>query len=201
MEQGIVAQWLPLPTQNEEETRALVASFIDVFAHAQLWTSELHEMLLVGSMQPLELDAARIQNRFGQPDTAAALKAVGIPSAGALLATWVTDREGLVRFAGDAQPVTDDRPAIEYASWVRPREVVRVLPRLLSLRTEPPLKGSSEALRADIELERARLDTFYRASLAAYVNDRETWGREMNRLARDDGGNPYYRWFMAGGND
>lgn len=200
-EQGIVAQWLPLPTQNEDETRALVASFIDVFPHAQLWTSELHEMLLVGSLQPLELDAARIQTRYGQPDTAAALKAVGIPSAGALLATWVTDREGLARFVGDAQPVTDDRPAIEYASWVRPREVVRVLPRLLSLRTEPPLKGSSEALRADIELERARLDTFYRASLAAYVNDRETWGREMNRLARDDGGNPYYRWFMAGGND
>ena len=196
-EQGIVAQWLPLPTQNEEETRALVASFIQVFPHAQLWTSELHEMLLLGSMQPLELDAARIQTRYAQPDTAAALKAVGIPSAGALLATWVTDREGLARFVDGAQPVTDDRPAIEYAGWVRPRELVRVLPRLLSLRSEPALKGGSEALRADIELERARLDTFYRASLAAYVNDRETWDREMNRLARNDGGNAYYRWFMA----
>ena len=200
-DQGIVAQWLPLPTQNEEETRALVASFIDVFPHAQLWTSELHEMLLVGSLQPLVLDAARIQSRYAQPDTSAALKAVGIPSAGALLATWVTDREGLARFAAGAQPVTDDRPAIEYASWVRPKELVRVLPRLLSLRSEPPLMGSSETLRADIELERARLDTFYRASLAAYVNDRETWGREMSRLARNHGDNPYFRWFMAGGNE
>ena len=69
--QGIVAQWLPLPTQNEEDTRALVASFIEVFPHAQLWTSELHEMLLLGSMQPLTLDAARIQARYSQPDTAA----------------------------------------------------------------------------------------------------------------------------------
>lgn len=193
---GIVAQWLPLPTQNEEDTRALVAAFIDVFPHAQLWTSELHEMLLVGSRQPLELDAARIQARYGQPNTEAALKAVGIPSAGALLATWVTDREGLARFAGNTPAVTDDRPGIEYATWVRPREVVRVLPQLLALRTEPPLQGASDALRADIELERARLDTFYRASLAAYANDRETWGREMNRLARDDGDNAYYRWFM-----
>ena len=194
--QGIVAQWLPLPTQNEEDTRALVAAFIDVFPHAQLWTSELHEMLLVGSLQPLELDAARIQARYGQPNTEAALKAVGVPSAGALLATWVTDREGLARFAGNTPAVTDDRPGIEYATWVRPREVVRVLPQLLALRTEPPLRGASDALRADIELERARLDTFYRASLAAYANDRETWGREMNRLARDDGDNAYYRWFM-----
>lgn len=200
-EQGIVAQWLPLPTQNEEETRALVASFIEVFPYAQLWTSELHEMLLVGSLQPLELDAARIQARYAQPDTAAALTAVGVLSAGALLATWVTDREGLARFVDGAQPVTDDRPAIEYASWVRPKEVVRVLPRLLALRSEPPLKDASDDLRADIELERARLDTFYRASLAAYVNDRETWGREMNRLARGDNGNAYFRWFMTGGND
>lgn len=195
--QGIVAQWLPLPTQNEEDTRALVASFIEVFPHAQLWTSELHEMLLVGSLQPLELDAATIEARYGQPDTAAALKAVGISSAGALLATWVTDRAGLERFAGDTPAVTDDHPGIEYATWVRPREVARVLPRLLALRTEPPLRGASDALRAEMGLERARLDTFYRASLAAYVGDRETWGRELNRVARDDGDNAYYRWFMA----
>ncbi|WP_420872154.1 fused MFS/spermidine synthase [Achromobacter anxifer] len=194
--QGIVAQWLPLPTQNAEDTRALVASFIEVFPHAQLWTSELHEMLLLGSMQPLTLDAARIEARYDQPDTAAALKAVGVPSAAALLSTWVTDRAGLARYAGDAQAVTDDRPGIEYATWVRPREVARTLPELLALRTEPPLQGASEALRAELELERARLDTFYRASLAAYADDRETWGREMNRLARDDGGNAYFRWFM-----
>ena len=194
-----MAQWLPLPTQNEEDTRALVASFIEVFPHAQLWTSELHEMLLLGSMLPLTLDAARIQARYSQPDTAAALKAVGVPSAAALLSTWVTDRDGLARFAGDAQAVTADRPGIESGTWVRPREVVRVLPSLLALRSEPPLQGASDGLRAEMQLERARLDTFYRASLAAYVGDRETWGREMNKLARDDGDNAYYRWFMPGG--
>jgi spermidine synthase len=196
--QGIVAQWLPLPTQNEDDTRALVASFIQVFPHASLWTSELHEMLLVGSMQPLELDAARIQTRYAQPNTAAALKAVGVPSAAALLATWVTDRDGLAHFAGDTPAVTDDRPGIEYATWVRPREVTRTLPSLLAERGPPPLQGASQAMLAEMDLERARLDTFYRAALAAYVGDRETWGREINRLARNDGDNAYYRWFMGG---
>jgi len=197
--QGIVAQWLPLPTQNEDDTRALVASFIQVFPHASLWTSELHEMLLVGSMQPLELDAARIQARYAQPNTAAALKAVGVPSAAALLATWVTDRDGLAHFAGDTPAVTDDRPGIEYATWVRPREVTRTLPSLLAERSPPPLAGASQAMVAEMDLERARLDTFYRAALAAYVGDRETWGREINRLARNDGDNAYYRWFMGNG--
>ena len=197
--QGIVAQWLPLPTQNEDDTRALVASFIQVFPHASLWTSELHEMLLVGSMQPLELDAARIQARYAQPNTAAALKAVGVPSAAALLATWVTDRDGLAHFAGDTPAVTDDRPGIEYATWVRPREVTRTLPSLLAERSPPPLAGASQAMLDEMDLERARLDTFYRAALAAYVGDRETWGREINRLARNDGDNAYYRWFMGSG--
>lgn len=197
--QGIVAQWLPLPTQNEDDTRALIASFIQVFPYASLWTSELHEMLLVGSMQPLELDAARIQARYAQPNTAAALTAVGIPSASALLATWVTDRDGLARYVGDTPAVTDDRPGIEYATWVRPRELAQVLPGLLAERVEPPLQGATPALLEQIELERARLDTFYRAALAAYAGDRETWGREINRLARNDGNNAYYRWFMGEG--
>ncbi|MDH4294163.1 MAG: fused MFS/spermidine synthase, partial [Betaproteobacteria bacterium] len=43
---GLVAQWLPLPTQNDEDTRALVRSFLDIYPHASLWTTELHEMLL-----------------------------------------------------------------------------------------------------------------------------------------------------------
>ena len=201
--QGIVAQWLPLPTQNEDDTRALVASFIQVFPHASLWTSELHEMLLVGSLEPLALDAERIQARMTQPATAEALRQVGVGSAGALLATWVTDRDGLARFAGATPAVTDDHPGIEYATWVRPRELTRVLPQLLALRSDPPLQGGSDALRAaladDMQLERARLDTFYRAGLAAYEGDRERWGREIARLARDDGDNPYFRWFLAGG--
>ena len=46
--QGIVAQWLPLPTQNIDDSRSLVRSFLDVFPYATLWTSEFHEMLLVG---------------------------------------------------------------------------------------------------------------------------------------------------------
>ena len=46
---GLLAQWWPLPTQNDEDSRALVRSFLDVFPHASLWTTELHEMLLIGS--------------------------------------------------------------------------------------------------------------------------------------------------------
>lgn len=194
---GIVAQWLPLPTQNLEDTRALVASFIEVFPHASLWTTELHEMLLVGSMDPMPLDAARIAARYGEPTVRRALAEVGVGSPAALLATWVTGRTGLASFAGQARAVTDDFPAIEYATWVRPREIVRALPALLELRGAPPVQDASPALMADIGRERAQLDLFYRSALAAYRGDRDGWARDAAALARAGQGNPYLRWFIG----
>jgi len=192
---GIVAQWLPLPTQNDADTRSLVQSFLDVFPHATLWTTELHEMLLVGSLQPLELDAARIRERFSQPSVAAALGEAGIATPEALLATWVTDRAGLERYAGDADAVTDDRPRIEYASWVRRSEFPLTLDALLALHGEPPVNGADTSMRDAIRAETRTLHAFYRAGLAAYVGDRDTWSQQMNAVIRADGANPYYRWF------
>src|SRR5262249_13829047 len=124
---GLLAQWWPLATQNDEDSRALVKSFLDAFPPAALWATEVHEMPLVGSPDPSELDAQRISARFRQPDGAGALREVGISPPAALLATWVTGRAGLERYAGDALPVTDDRPRIEYAAWLRRAEFQRVL--------------------------------------------------------------------------
>ncbi|MCY1483283.1 Polyamine aminopropyltransferase [compost metagenome] len=196
---GILAQWLPLPTQNDEESRSLVRSFIDVFPHASLWTTEFHEMLLIGSLEPLELNVPRIRQRFEQPEVVAALGAVGVDSVAALLATWVTDRDGLERYAGEAQPVTDDRPRIEYAPWVRSGEITRVLPALLSLRVAPPLQDADASFRGAVEDEWRSLSRFYGLTLHAYRGNRQAWARELRELMREDGGNPYYRWFIGEG--
>ncbi|MDQ0144018.1 fused MFS/spermidine synthase [Cupriavidus necator] len=195
---GLVAQWLPLPTQNDEDTRMLVRSFLDVFPHAMLWTTELHEMMLVGSMAPLALDAAQIRARFEQPQVAAALQAVGVRSAAALMATWVTDRAGLDWYAADAPAVTDDRPRIEYAGWVRPDAFPESLSRLLALQSEPPLAGADDAFWRELRHERDVLHTFYRAGLDAYRGDREAWASHITQAMRADPGNPYYAWFVGG---
>ncbi|MEN5034840.1 fused MFS/spermidine synthase [Pseudomonas sp. TWI929] len=196
---GLVAQWLPLPTQNDEDSRALVRSFIDVFPHASLWTTEFHEMLLIGSLQPLQLNVPRIRERLAQPAVAAALAEVGIDSPQALLATWVTDRSGLERYAADALAVTDDQPRIEYANWVRPREITRVLPALLALRTPVPLEGAEPAFASAVNDQWQTLQRFYSLSLHAYNGNRQAWAREARELARSDGNNPYFRWFLGPG--
>ncbi|MGY2173689.1 fused MFS/spermidine synthase [Pseudomonas azotoformans] len=192
---GLLAQWLPLPTQNIDDSRALVRSFLNVFPYASLWTSEFHEMLLVGSLEPISLDVQRIRQRFEEPGVRSALADVGIDSAATLLATWVTDRKGLERFAGDTLPVTDDQPRIEYAPWVRSKEITRVLPVLLDLRVPVPLIHADETFARTLTTEQQRLMQFYRASLHAYNGDRDAWSREMREVIRGDGANPYFRWF------
>ncbi|WP_285415403.1 fused MFS/spermidine synthase [Pseudomonas sp. efr-133-TYG-5] len=195
--QGLVAQWLPLPTQNIDDSRSLVRSFLDVFPYATLWTSEFHEMLLVGSLQPIELDAAKITQRLQQDSVRSTLQDVGIGSAPALLSTWVTDRAGLERFAADAPAVTDDQPRIEYAPWVRTKEITRVLPALLDLHVAPPLVNADAAFIERMNAHRQRLMQFYRASLHAYDGDRDAWGRDIREVMQGDGGNPYFRWFVG----
>jgi spermidine synthase len=195
---GLFAQWLPLATQNDEDTRSLVRSFLDVFPYATLWSTEMHEMLLVGSLQPIELETNQITSRFAQYDVSTALQAVGISSPAALLATWVSGREGLEQYASNARPVTDDHPRIEYAPWVRPGEITRTFPQLLALRTDPPLINADNALHEEIKVQRKILLDFYTAGLAAYTGDRERWTQAMNSVWAGDANNPYFQWIAGG---
>ena len=127
----------------------------------------------------------------------AALAEVGVESAAALLATWVTDRAGLERFAGDAPPVTDDRPLIEHAAWVRRGEITRVLPRLLALAIDVPLP-SSDGLRREVAAERAELAGFYRSALQALSGERPASVDALRNVLARDPRNPYYLWVALG---
>lgn len=194
---GLFAQWLPIATQNDRDTRSLVRSFLDVFPYATLWTTELHEMLLVGSLQPIELNAADITDRYSQADVSTSLQAVGISSPAALLATWVTGREGLERYAGTARPVTDNDPRIEYSSWVHPSEITHVLPEMLALQTPPPVADADDAFTTQVSHEHQTLMKFYNAGLAAYDGNRYAWTAAMQYVMAQDSGNPYYGWLSG----
>ena len=194
---GLMAQWWPLPTQNDEESRSLVRSFLDAFPHASVWTTELHEMLLVGSTSPIELDARRITDRFSRLSPSV-LAEVGLESPAALLGTWVAGRDGLESYAGGAPAVTDDRPRIENAAWVHRGEFQRVLPGVLGIATDIPVAGD-DLLRAEAEARRRELFAFYRASLLAYAGNRDAAAASLREALARDPDNPYYRWVATPG--
>ncbi len=195
---GLMAQWWPLPTQNEEDSRSLVRAFLDVFPYTTAWSTELHEVLLVGSLEPLVLDGPRVAERFAAAGVAQALAEVGVESPEALLGTWLTGTAGLEAFAGEAPPVTDDRPRIEHGAWVRRGELQRVLPRLLELATEVPL-ARADPLRLGVAAESQELRQFYRASLLALGGEQQAAVAMVREVLARDPDNLYYRWIALGG--
>ena len=194
---GLMAQWFPLATQNEEDARALVRSFLDVFPDVSLWTTEAHETLLVGSREPLVIDATTLAARFAQPEVRRVLGEVGIADPAALLATYVTDRAGLEAFVAGAPPVTDDRPRLEYAGLMRSGEFSRVLAEILALQREPPLVGADDGLRAAIAASRRNLHAFYEAVRLFHAGRRDDMEPYLRRVFDAEGSNPYYRWFIG----
>ena len=195
---GMVAQWWPLPTQNLEDSRSLVRSFVDAFPYVSAWTTEVHEVLLVGSMSPMPIDTGHVARRFEQPGITEALREVGVDSAAALLSTWITDRDGLLDFVGDAPPVTDDRPRIEVAPWLRPGEMARVLPAVAALATDPPLEGGDAALRSAVERHRGELGLLFQALQASLEGNQALMQDSLRRLRASDPDNPYYAWIAPG---
>jgi spermidine synthase len=113
------------------------------------------------------------------------------------LATWFTGRAGLERYAAGALPVTDDRPRIEYASWVRRGEITKTLPALLALRTSPPLSDAEAPFQSEVAERREQLLVFYAAGLAAYKGDRDRWAQAIDRAIGSGSRNPYYRWIVG----
>jgi hypothetical protein len=109
----------------------------------------------------------------------------------------VTGREGLERYAAGALPVTDDRPRIEYASWLRANEITRVLPELLSFKTEPRLINAGSVFASEVSTERENLMRFYSAGLDAYRGDRTEWAKDIGEALKKDADNPYFRWAVG----
>jgi predicted membrane-bound spermidine synthase len=191
---GMLAQWWPIATQNDEDSQSLVRSMLDVFPYVSLWTTELHEMMIIGSMQPVPLNFAVVSERMRTPSIARALGEVGIMTPADLLATYVTDQTGLEDYAQDAMPVTDDRPRIEYAHWLRSNELNRILPKLLTYR-EPPPVAASAAEKARIEVSYSQLNEFYEILLLLMARDQEFFTR-VRSFVRSTELNPYFAWFL-----
>ena len=193
---GVLAQWLPITTQNYEDSQSLVRSMLDAFPYVSLWTTEIHEMMLIGSEEPLDLNYDKIDSVMQTTPVGESLSEVGIDSAADLLATFITDREGLETFAADALSVTDNRPRIEYAGWVRPKELLRVLPPLLELRKPPVVDAKPEQKQA-IEHSFYRLGKFYEIALWARSGDMDIWQRETREFLRDTTPNAYYDFIFG----
>ena len=116
-EDGIMAVWLATWELEEPEVKMLVKAFVEAFPYTSLWDC-LHprEWLLLGAKRPFEIDLASLGKRMSKQPLAEDFQKIGIDSPAALLALYMKGHKFLLGFAGDADPVTDDRSVVDYTS-------------------------------------------------------------------------------------
>jgi spermidine synthase len=106
---GLMLQWIG--NRPDSQYRLMVRTFLDVFPHATAWANGT---LLVGTVEPLSLDAGKFQTTLLHDGTRNALERIGLSSFEALLARYTAGPDELRAFVGPGLILTDDRPLVEY---------------------------------------------------------------------------------------
>ncbi len=107
---GIALQWVGA-ARNELEYGLIVRSFLEVFPNATLWVDG---QVLVGTVEPLVLDRAPIEQRLAEPANRALFCSIGICTFDDLVTQYAAGPDDLRRFVGSGPILDDDFPRIEY---------------------------------------------------------------------------------------
>ena len=113
---GLMTSWLPLDMRLQSFL-TILRTFHSVFPHFTIWAANTHytkHALLVGSLEPLRIDAAGFLDRFAD-QAAAGLAQVRLGDPVLLLDCFLTDESGLAGELAGAPLHTVDRPVLEFA--------------------------------------------------------------------------------------
>jgi spermidine synthase len=115
---GVMVQWFHMHSLPPEQMKLIVGTFRSVFPNASLWRPNRGDVILLGSVEPLPWDLARLRQRFEKvPGVADDLRTIGFWHPLSIFAAFVLEGEDLQRMLADVSALhTDDRPVVEYLS-------------------------------------------------------------------------------------
>jgi spermidine synthase/tetratricopeptide (TPR) repeat protein/MFS family permease len=111
---GVMVQWFHLYEIDDETFRLVVRTFHSVFPHVTIWQSEVADVLLIGSKEPLVFNEEALGGEFDLPSVRADLKRIEIPDVATLLSLQMLSDERVADYAGSGAFNTEDRPLLEY---------------------------------------------------------------------------------------
>ncbi len=116
---GLSCQWIQAYGLSEESLLMVLATYTDVFPNTLVFRSGLADIILIGSVEPIDTDAFRIDARLSQIQSLKnRLNSFGIhDTLSLLLTTYVMGAEQLAEMtAGYGLINTDDRPLLEFVA-------------------------------------------------------------------------------------
>jgi spermidine synthase len=119
---GVMVQWVPLAVPSDE-LHIILATFSQVFPQTRVWLLPPHSAFLVGSDEPLTLDAVHIDRELHAPWTRD-LRRYGWRDALGFIGLLSADGESLRRALPDGTPINSIvHPVLEFysaGSYARP---------------------------------------------------------------------------------
>lgn len=113
---GIFAQWLQCYEIDVDTVRTVLATVGKTFPHIQIWRTQINDFILIGTKEPLSLDADVLRQKIATPTYKAALfNAWRVDSVEGVLSHFVANEELARRvIASEPELATDDRNPLEY---------------------------------------------------------------------------------------
>ena len=176
---GILAQWIPIHATEPLSFRALVATFSVSFPHRAAYLVG-ESLLLLGSEEPLGLQAGRLAEALQSPELAADLRRSGCASVGI---SWPNASSATRGWASSGRAIRypDDAPRIERLGILTKRdpaafekENLGLLIRARETFPNDPLPGLDQLPAGEQEARRAAGLAYLRARRALVLDESET---------------------------
>lgn len=127
---GVFSQWLNLYNMDTAVLNSILKTFFTVFPHGAVF-SNLHddELILIGSLSPVEFNVQKVEQIFKSPAIANKVSGIPLQRAADLISHLVVTREEALSFAA-AAPINSDRNAYAEIAQSRlfygePRDAVK----------------------------------------------------------------------------
>ncbi|MFQ5450680.1 MAG: fused MFS/spermidine synthase [Nitrospinaceae bacterium] len=111
---GVACIWVHT-NMSPDNFKSITRSFITVFPHVTMWESIVgDDYLLIGSAEPFSLPYETIQGFLADETKGRDLGKIGVHNFRDLISLMILNRDGLIRFSGQAPLHTDDNSLLEF---------------------------------------------------------------------------------------
>jgi spermidine synthase len=113
---GLICQWAHTYDISSDDLRSIVATFTSVFPESALWLVGEGDVLLIGSLTPIEPRLEAVYSSWRRPGVAADLGGVDVRDPASLLTLYTAGQAQLEGYANGARIQTDDRMRLEFSA-------------------------------------------------------------------------------------
>lgn len=117
---GIMCQWANAYNISDADLRSILATFRAVFPNGTAWLVGGDDVLMVGSLEPIDAQLANVARNWNRPGVAADLGTVAVTDPFSIYSLFVAGPAELTAYASTAGIFTDDSSRLEFSA---PREL------------------------------------------------------------------------------